>query len=249
VRIGCFETNSSSTHAFSDPTGKFVLDTIEPDSSGTITLEGGEFGWGWEKFNDALTKANYLSLFLEDTSELERVISEQTGCQHIVMNKSGWIDHVGDHRKKIQVGDIRDFVFNKKRWLFLGNDNDPTPNKFYDPPGTKYPYRMSFKYEKQIYIWDFKKYPDQDDVSEALYKLVNFPTLAKGYEFQERVIPVDMKRKIFSIVKDDCWAQAMKCFKQSELEPWDEGYKKFLAKETELQKASAIEISYKIQER
>jgi hypothetical protein len=249
VRIGCFETNSSSTHAVSDPNGKFLLDTIEPERDGIIRLTGGEFGWGWEKFNDALTKANYLSLFFTDTSELKDVIYKQTGCE-VEINASGWIDHVDDHRKNIKIDDIRDFVFNKKRWLFLGNDNVPAPNKFYDLPGTKYRYQMSFQYEKEEYVWDFKKYPDQKDLSEALYKLANFPALVDGYEFKGRAVPVDMKRKTFSLVKGDCWAEAVSYFSKSDLEPWDVvGYKKVWLREDELQKASAIEISYQIQER
>ena len=61
IRKNCFETNSSSTHSLCITTEDKYLQLV-PNSDGSIVLTGGEFGWGWDKFNDPLTKANYCAL-------------------------------------------------------------------------------------------------------------------------------------------------------------------------------------------
>lgn len=66
IRKGVFETNSSSCHSLSieksDTTT--VLDTIYPNEEGNVVLEGGEFGWEVEVYNDAYTKANYVAVMI-----------------------------------------------------------------------------------------------------------------------------------------------------------------------------------------
>ncbi len=69
IRQQVFETNSSSTHSISiaENSAEFELimdNTLIPDNHGYIRLNGGEFGWEWRRYNDALTKANYISVLL-----------------------------------------------------------------------------------------------------------------------------------------------------------------------------------------
>lgn len=103
IRKGTFETNSSSTHSLSiTPEDKEMLldNSIKVDGD-TLVLQGGEFGWGWEKFNDALTKANYCAVDnYEDKKPselvnkkkndrlalLEEVLKEQLGVKKIEYN-------------------------------------------------------------------------------------------------------------------------------------------------------------------
>lgn len=67
IRQNVFETNSSSTHSISiaEKNNSELMDnSLIPDSNGYINLGGGEFGWEFKKYNDALTKSNYVSVLL-----------------------------------------------------------------------------------------------------------------------------------------------------------------------------------------
>src|SRR5579885_45905 len=88
IRNKVFETNSSSSHSISIYNAtKGLYDTITPDSNGVITLTGGEFGWEWEKYNDAITKANYAAVFAlgdqQMTDMLVQVIKDHTGAKEV----------------------------------------------------------------------------------------------------------------------------------------------------------------------
>ena len=63
IRYNTFETNSSSNHSLHMPETPPARNfTIIPDEDGVITLRGGGYGHGGgEKYNDALTKANYIA--------------------------------------------------------------------------------------------------------------------------------------------------------------------------------------------
>lgn len=154
IRNNVFETNSSSTHSISIRVGN-QWDTIIPDEEGKIYLNGGEFGWQWEKFNDALTKANYCAVdYISDDSKIEmlkEVICEYTGAKEVIMNfttdwnKSNWsyVDHGGSGCSSDAFNskeDLKNFLFNKASWLFLGNDNGTPPEKFFDDPDVEYKY-------------------------------------------------------------------------------------------------------------
>jgi hypothetical protein len=163
IRSGVFETNSSSSHSISvaDKTKEFVLDTIYPDQNGVITLTGGEFGWGWFKHNDALTKANYAAvstLYSESlTDTLIEVIKEQTGAEEVVFgfgedySHPNWsyIDHDSVGTCPKDKDELRNFIFNKNSWLFGGNDNSQPDPTFYHVPEYKDGRMISpeFKYE------------------------------------------------------------------------------------------------------
>lgn len=73
TRISVFETNSSSCHSISIAKGsKDVLyDTIEPNEKGEVILDlHREFGWNYEEYNDPMSKANYLFIYIMDWSNL-----------------------------------------------------------------------------------------------------------------------------------------------------------------------------------
>lgn len=152
MRIGVFETNSSSTHSvcipetFSDEDD--MLDVSIPDEDGNIVLNGGEFDWDYEKHTDAYTKACYLAIYCKEYySEDEingqllidiliSVIKEQTKCDNVIFNFSGeydkdnwsYIDHQSCEDKDYHwmfndKETIRNFIFNKESELIIDNDN------------------------------------------------------------------------------------------------------------------------------
>jgi len=140
VRQSCFETNSSSMHSISVGSG-ILNDTIHLDADGNITLIGGEFGWGYETYNDAFTKANYLAVDVgrdpEDSrlERLKKIIKEFTGANEVIVNisyeyssnNSSYIDHqsVGTGANIFNESDdeIRQFLFNRSSELVIDNDN------------------------------------------------------------------------------------------------------------------------------
>jgi hypothetical protein len=139
IRKKVFETNSSSSHSISisEDDKNFLLDYMIPDDTGTIELVGGEFGWEWERYTDAETKANYFALDnfndREALQDLADIITEQTGAKRVLLNISGYIDHqsVGTTRC-LSKAQIKNFIFNKKSILYTGNDNSDAPSGFYE---------------------------------------------------------------------------------------------------------------------
>jgi len=139
IREKVFETNSSSSHSITiEPSNDGLYDTIIPDDDGNIILTGGEFGWGIEEHNDALTKANYCgvdNLLNEDKLDmLKEVIREQTGCNEVIIDISedwkdsnhSYIDHQshGTSREALESKEtLRQFIFNKNSILYIDNDN------------------------------------------------------------------------------------------------------------------------------
>lgn len=180
-----FETNSSSTHSISinEISDEFILDTIIPDEEGNIYLKGGEFGWEWKKFNDALTKANY---YLVDNfndedkiNNLKEIIKTQTGALDVIIftdneKYNSYIDHQS-YNTTNNIIDLKDFVFNKANWLFTGNDNDCAPNKFYDTKKEIYTHKLivkGFKNSNEIVNWEFKKKPKFSEIKEVISDLL-----------------------------------------------------------------------------
>lgn len=177
IRHSVFETNSSSTHSISiaeDSDG--LYETMIPDDDGVITLTGGEFGWEWQVYNDAWTKANYAAIDCCATpSQLEmliKVIKEHTGAKEVVIEANNsydgsYIDHqsLGTSAPAFQdEKTLKTFIFSKQSYLFTGNDNDDADEGFYEPPG------MSFACEIKLEgIEKTKKlrfYPDLDTLKK-----------------------------------------------------------------------------------
>lgn len=202
VRTGVFETNSSSSHSLSvaNSDQEFVLDTLYPDQFGVIRVEGKQFGWGWEKSNDAETKLAYAfqDSFGQDDL-IKEVVMEQTGANEVIFNEGdGYIDHEGvgttnDIRNSKE--DMRNFIFNKNSWLFIGNDNsDPDPTFFHVP---EYKdgrlIQPEYKYELSIEGWGettkFLNYPTDEEINIGMKSITDDVYLTKdGHFFKENTI-------------------------------------------------------------
>lgn len=191
VRTGVFETNSSSTHSLSvaDTNQEFVLDTIYPDQNGVITVHDQQFGWEWMKYNDAMTKLAYL---FQDQGEahgdlIKEAIMEQTGANDVVfIEDDGYIDHEGYGTANGVVGSkdkIKNFVFNKNSWLFIGNDNSSPDPTFYDIPEFKDGKMILPEYTHEMVIRGMKKttkfqsMPDQEEIDQGIQALIEYDTL------------------------------------------------------------------------
>lgn len=181
VRTGVFETNSSSTHSLSVARGdqEFVYDTIYPDQNGVIHVSGKEFGWGWEKFNDSMTKLAYAfqdSFGHEDM--IKEVVMKQTGATEVIFNEDGgYIDHDGvgtTHDLRGNKEDMRNFIFNKNSWLYIGNDNSEPDPTFFNVPEFKDGKMINpvYKYELVIEGLDlttkYLEYPGPEELSQGI---------------------------------------------------------------------------------
>lgn len=140
IRSKVFETNSSSCHSISVHSGDIsTYDTLYPDINGVLTFRGGEFGWDFAKYRDALTKAEYLvTLFTvhgKSNQELfEQVVLDHTGAKSIEYDLpdqpfDAYIDHQSweDPNEPIfqlTYETMKDFIFNPNSVLMTGNDND-----------------------------------------------------------------------------------------------------------------------------
>ena len=154
IRSQVFETNSSSSHSVSINTGELPLlfDTLYPDSTGELILDSNCFGWEWQKYNDAATKASYCAIYFQNYPEflatLMLVLQEQTGASTIILpDKDSYIDHESVfilhhslgilNNNNVNKEVIRNFIFSKNSWLFTGNDNEEAPRGFYKVPTYK----------------------------------------------------------------------------------------------------------------
>lgn len=109
IRVGVFETNSSSTHSICvRPRDARGRDTLPVDALGTCRVYPGEFGWEVEEFDDAPTKASYCLTHLKNARNyrdggdrftgdllryreqmLKEVIAEATGAKLVVFVQAG----------------------------------------------------------------------------------------------------------------------------------------------------------------
>lgn len=150
IRKSIFETNSSSSHTIALNTECELYDTIILDENDCITLTGGEFGGEWEKYNDSMTKANYLAIYAfrysdnpEHLEMLKDVIKLQTGAKEVEIDTESMEDSYIDHQSLedqclmdlldvlSSKENIRNFIFNPKSILYTGNDEQDPPDLFY----------------------------------------------------------------------------------------------------------------------
>lgn len=182
IRSKVFETNSSSTHsiAIADDTDG-ILDTLIPDDNGVIVLSGGEFGWSWDKFNDAYTKANYCAVdAAKDPAKIRMLIDaiiQHTGAKKVSINidSNSDIDHqsVGTSAPTFADLDVLiNFIFNPKSWLFTGNDNERTPPNFYDIDNINYNYILSI--DDLARSVKFVSMPEEEKLKESLQTLCQY---------------------------------------------------------------------------
>jgi hypothetical protein len=177
IRLNVFETNSSSTHSITiSAASRGMYDTL-PVEDGEVVLSGGEFGWEWNKYNDALTKANYAMVFSENhpagRKMLADVIKKQTGAKTVLFkdNNYSYIDHQsgpgegGEGVKAFESEEnLRDFIFSLDSWLFTGNDNEDAPSNFYDVGDVKYTHILDLD-GHTVYL---KAYPNDKDLRDSL---------------------------------------------------------------------------------
>lgn len=186
IRHSVWESNSSSSHAISCNSKSNTYESITPDENGQIILNGGQFGWEWDKFNDALTKANYCAVAIKSTHSLGEgkeewfveLLKEHTGAQEIIFNFStedwdsanhSYIDHqsLEDTGKAVDKifesrESLKQFIFAPDSWLFLGNDNTSAPPNFYDVGSVKYTHELKLDGNKTPYF--LKEGEEADEV-------------------------------------------------------------------------------------
>lgn len=198
IRVGVWETNSSSSHSISiaDDTKQFVMDTIYPDQFGVVNIHGDEFGWEWFKHNDAQTKAGYAAQqFANNQSSLDilaEVIKEQTGADDVKFYlEHGYIDHDSYGIVPSDKESLKNFIFNKNSWLFGGNDNSTPDPTFYDVPEFRdgrivvpvYKYELSVQgYNKTT---KFKEKPGKEEIEDGLYSLLQGVYLSENGYFDD----------------------------------------------------------------
>lgn len=170
IRNSAFETNSSSTHSISIDEKSLVLTSITPDKNGVIYLRGGQFGWEWDRFTDALTKANYCAVdalhSVERMQMLKEVIMEHTGAKEVVIQISteykdnddySYIDHQSYGTSDTAFASkeqLKNFIFSTESVLFTGNDNGSPPPNFYDKHPEHFTHYVKLEGTKEYYYVD-----------------------------------------------------------------------------------------------
>jgi hypothetical protein len=188
IRNSVWETNSSSSHsiALADKNKQFILDTIYPNQHGIIYVNGGEYGWEWVKYNDAITKLSYAYQSMVDIELLKRVVMNQTGATDVIFNEKSMEEGYVDHQSYGTANEVctndedaRNFIFNKNSWLFTGNDNGTPDPTFYHVPEFKdgkmivpeYKYELSIEGVKKT--TKFLKKPKTEDIRDAVSALTD----------------------------------------------------------------------------
>lgn len=146
VRKGIFETNSSSSHSIHIDNNMELMDTsLIPDEDGVIRINGGSYGWEWDKLISAYDKSCYCYVDNIDNNMLERVIKKQTGAKKVKfakLNSDDYIDSSSSYTTKVAFNSdesLTNLIFNPKSIIYMGNDNSEAPIHFYcDKSNGKY---------------------------------------------------------------------------------------------------------------
>ncbi len=179
TRHGVFETNSSSTHSITIDHSTQLFTSITPDANGVITLEGGQFGWEWERYADALTKANYCAVHalgsMALNEQLARVICAHTGAVSVVVVADGSdIDHqsegtAGEAFASDQT--LKEFIFGQNSWLYTGNDNSSAPPNFFDHDLTGFTHRVSLEGSSTSFLINHSDCHNREKMEEVIRNL------------------------------------------------------------------------------
>ena len=143
VRRNVFETNSSSMHSLSIAK-RGVTEYLHVDEyTNNVVTEFGEFGWGYDEYNDPETKLSYLVTMIgeshncysieeiyeiNDFKKINDIVSVRCECDGIeIKNVDGYIDHQSidtiDNLMKEYNCTIEEFIFDKGITLVIDNDN------------------------------------------------------------------------------------------------------------------------------
>lgn len=224
IRKNFPETNSSSSHSVSiSLSGKYYKPeewNIEIQDDGTIFIPNStdDFGWEFRKYNDVLTKIQYVSsiFYVKENPKklkiLKDVIKSFTGAKRVIFEfEKEFEEEYRDYLKKneklnlkdiINFGSeidhgsnsifpqileskntIKDFIFNPSSWLFLGNDNSSTPDKFFLTPESHEKKEsdaiVSIDFGGIIGRVDFElnQFPPKKNLIKTLYKIDQFGIL------------------------------------------------------------------------
>lgn len=131
-RQGVFETNSSSVHTFSIKPSGDIKDLMKIPS---LTLRGGEFGWGPDKIEGWQEKAEYLVQLadsLDDKDLLEQIteVLHECGIEEVIFKPEGYVDHANDKDELVDLLKenkeyVKDFIFGKGFILIDNDENYP----------------------------------------------------------------------------------------------------------------------------
>lgn len=135
---------------------------LDIDESGYIHVQGDRtFGWEWEKHNDVFSKLQYVAAIFcrnetypqKKLAKLGQIVKEFTGAKGVIFDwaasykqprsEDPWERPAGEPEIDHNSSDIfpeiieseesiKNFIFNKKSWLFLGNDNSSAERGYYD---------------------------------------------------------------------------------------------------------------------
>lgn len=143
IRIGMFETNSSSTHSICIK--KCLGDTLEnlPEE---LNFYKQDFGWEYAVYNDTQSKANYLHqaicglyhAYPKKIKECQDYITKELGKFGIVVSFSdtdannricSFIDHPSELREFVEAVcrtpiKLMKYLFSEESFVITGNDND-----------------------------------------------------------------------------------------------------------------------------
>lgn len=142
VRLGVFETNSSSTHSIS-------IGTMEPNDipnveGNEINIHFGEYGWEWQTFSNVEDRMSYAATFAfnygtdADIDLFSKVVLKATGARRINYKdysddkwyRRGHIDHQSDDIAKeafVSEEMLKQFLFAPDSEFATGNDNSDGP--------------------------------------------------------------------------------------------------------------------------
>lgn len=181
IRNNVFETNSSSSHSISistDTTG--ILDTIECDDNGVITITGLGFGREWKAYNDPITKASYcLSDCQNDNSKkemLRQVILEHTGASEVkfIIDSNSYIDNESaglSHEGFVDKDTLKNLIFNPESYIFIGSDETTPPPNFYDV-GKDIVFTHRLEIDGTDLVFKFCGVPNSEALNDAIASIM-----------------------------------------------------------------------------
>ena len=131
VRIGVFETNSSSCHSISIDKNYFDKNTCDIYNyikDGSLIIELGEFGWGYDESNSSYVKASYILTMCHETNDMTNMsnildlIGTAVKCYNVGINNEDqcYIDHesvmpleafLKDVSGKTLMNKVKNFIF------------------------------------------------------------------------------------------------------------------------------------------